>query len=112
MRCYEGAGGADCPVPPGPATHPPGATDMDPIRREFLKLAGFGLTTLVTPLLLGRGVKAQVAPIPNAGPGTVFDIRAYGAVGDGKAIDTAAINRAIEAAATRGGGTVYVPSGS
>jgi polygalacturonase len=84
---------------------------MDPIRREFLKLAGFGLTTLVTPLLLARGVRAQGAPMPNAGPGTVFDIRAYGAVGDGKAIDTPAINRAIEAAAIRGG-TVYVPSGS
>jgi hypothetical protein len=48
---------------------------MDPIRREFLKLAGFGLTTLVTPLLLGRGVRAQAAPMPNAGPGTVFDIK-------------------------------------
>jgi polygalacturonase len=85
---------------------------MDLIRREFLKLAGFGLTTLVTPVLLARGVRAQGAPMPNAGPGTVFDIRAYGAVGDGKAIDTLAINRAIEAAAAKGGGTVYVPSGS
>jgi polygalacturonase len=85
---------------------------MDSIRREFLKLAGFGLTTLIAPPLLARGARAQGAPMPNAGPGTVFDIRTFGAVGDGQAIDTPAINRAIEAASTRGGGTVYVPSGT
>src|SRR5436189_3369756 len=90
----------------------PGATDMDAIRREFLNLAGFGLTTLITPSLLGRGARAQPAPMPDAGPGTVFDIRRFGAVGDGKAIDTEAINRAIDAAAAGGGGTVHVPAGT
>ena len=44
-------------------------------------------------------------------PALVFDIRAYGAVGDGKALDTVAINQAIEAAAAAGGGTVYFPGG-
>ena len=62
---------------------------MDPFRREFLKLAGFGLTTLVMPALLARGARAQTAAMPNAGPGSVFDVRAFGAIGDGKAIDTA-----------------------
>lgn len=41
----------------------------------------------------------------------VFDIRDYGSVGDGKALDHGAINKAIEAAAAAGGGTVWIPAG-
>lgn len=40
-----------------------------------------------------------------------FDVRSYGAVGDGSADDTAAIQAAITAAFTAGGGTVRVPTG-
>jgi polygalacturonase len=42
----------------------------------------------------------------------VYDVRAFGAKGDGKALDSPAINRAIEAAAQAGGGTVYFPAGT
>lgn len=38
-----------------------------------------------------------------------FNVLAYGAVGDGEANDTAAIQRAINAAVANGGGTVYFP---
>ncbi len=41
-----------------------------------------------------------------------YDVRAFGAAGDGKTIDTPAINRAIEAAAAAGGGTVYFRAGN
>jgi polygalacturonase len=41
----------------------------------------------------------------------LFDVRAYGAVGDGTTIDSGAINRAIEAASRAGGGTVLLPAG-
>jgi len=41
-----------------------------------------------------------------------FDVRNFGAVGDGKTLDTAAINQAIEAAAAAGGGTVTFPAGN
>jgi polygalacturonase len=42
----------------------------------------------------------------------VYDVQSFGAVGDGKTVDSAAINRAIEAAAEAGGGTVYFRSGN
>ncbi len=42
----------------------------------------------------------------------IFDVRTYGAVGDGKAVDSPAINKAIEAAAAAGGGTVVFPAGT
>ena len=42
----------------------------------------------------------------------VFNVRDYGAVGDGTNLDNAAINKAIEAAAQTGGGTVLVPAGT
>src|SRR5687768_10043274 len=42
---------------------------------------------------------------------TVYDVRHYGAAGDGKQLDSPAINKAIEAAASRGGGTIYFPAG-
>jgi polygalacturonase len=42
----------------------------------------------------------------------VFNVRTYGAVGDGKNLDSPAINKAIEAASKAGGGTVLVPAGT
>ena len=42
---------------------------------------------------------------------TVFNVRDFGAKGDGVSIDSPAINMAIEAAAKVGGGTVYFPAG-
>lgn len=41
----------------------------------------------------------------------MINVRHFGAKGDGTTIDTPAINRAIDEAASRGGGTVYFPSG-
>jgi polygalacturonase len=46
-----------------------------------------------------------------ASAGRVFDVRSYGAVGDGKMLDSDAINRAILAADAAGGGTVDLPPG-
>jgi polygalacturonase len=41
-----------------------------------------------------------------------YNIRTYGAKGDGQTIDTKAINQAIDAAAAAGGGTIYFPAGN
>jgi polygalacturonase len=43
---------------------------------------------------------------------TVYNVRDYGAAGDGKQLDSPAISRAIDACARAGGGTVYVPAGT
>jgi hypothetical protein len=43
--------------------------------------------------------------------GPTFDVKAFGAIGDGVADDTAAIQAAIDAAFNAGGGVVFVPRG-
>src|SRR5579872_2149310 len=78
-------------------------------RRRFLhRVARFaGLAGL---LAVGRSSAAQgVAPAERR---NIFDIRAFGARGDGKALDSAAINQAIAAAASAGGGSVVFPAGN
>src|SRR4030042_4197800 len=45
-----------------------------------------------------------------AAPG-VFDVRDYGATGDGKTLDTRAVNQAIEACSAVGSGQVRFPPG-
>ena len=42
----------------------------------------------------------------------VYNVRDYGAKGDGKALDHVAINKAIETATAAGGGQVVLPSGT
>src|ERR1035438_4599055 len=45
-------------------------------------------------------------------PAAVFDVAAFGAKGDGKTQNRTAINKAIDAAAAAGGGTVDFPAGT
>lgn len=41
-----------------------------------------------------------------------YNVRNYGAIGDGKNLDSPAIDKAIQTAADAGGGTVYLPAGT
>lgn len=72
-----------------------------------------GLACVVVLMLCGP-VLAQSRPLeipqPKIGEG-VFEITKYGAVGDGKTVNTQAIQKAIDACAAAGGGKVVVPAG-
>ena len=58
-------------------------------------------------LLLGGTLNAAEPSAKNN-----FNVRDFGAVGDGKNLDSPAIDRAINAAAEAGGGTVLLPAGT
>ena len=76
-------------------------------RRDFLHFAGGGLATAHLPVrALGKTTPAA-APAPTSAG---FSVRAFGAVGEGKALDTNAVNKAIEAAAESGGTSIFRPA--
>jgi hypothetical protein len=74
-------------------------------RRDLIKLSPLALASTI-----GYTAFAE-APAP-AAPEAFFNVRTYGAVGDGKTVDTPAINKAIEAVAAAGGGTLLFPAGT
>ena len=76
-------------------------------RRGFLQIAGAGLAGGALIGLPEKGV-AQVSGVKQS----VWEVTAFGAKGDGAALDTQAVNRAIDAAAAAGGGTVRFPAGN
>lgn len=83
-------------------------------RRHFLKLTGAGVAGLVTaavPTNLHAQQGGENSGSQSPPPGRSFNVRQYGATGGGSTIDSPAINRAIEAAAAAGGGTVAFPAG-
>ncbi len=85
----------------------------DMARRGFLQRAGASAIA-VSGMTLVPGVSASaVQDAAGLKPmGIPYDVRAFGATGDGKMIDSPAINRAIDAAAANGGGTVHFLAGN
>src|ERR1035441_9068130 len=84
---------------------------FDSARRDLLKLSSAGLAASAAAALPAFAAASQKADSPILSP-VLFDVRAFGATGDGKTVDSPAINRAIEAAAAAGGGTVVFPAGN
>src|SRR6266508_4591306 len=86
--------------------------------RVLLSLLAFTFLVAVhcTSTLTHSQTKSQRPSGPRrqdaAGTAGVFNVRAFGAKGDGKTLDTTAINRTIETAAAAGGGTVRFPAGT
>jgi polygalacturonase len=88
---------------PQSSSDPARRISMPILRRKLIQNAWWGAIGAVLPF---RDPRAQTAAALSG-----VDVRAFGAAGDAKADDTAAINRAI-AAAEKGGGTVRFPPGT
>jgi polygalacturonase len=76
------------------------------------------LAAVSTPAIAAALSPLSSSAAQPAGPATqsagarVYNIRDFGAKGDGKTLDTAALQAAIDACTRDGGGTVLVPSGT
>ena len=85
---------------------------FDTARRELLKLGGLGLAAAPAGYIAAQDRAHSAATTSHVLTPMFYDVRTYGATGDGKTYDTAAFNQAIAACANAGGGTVYVPAGN
>ena len=64
-------------------------------------------------VLAGCGSNSQApAPKPSEAASKIFNVRQFGAAGDGKTLDTRAIQDALDACGKAGGGTVVFPAGT
>lgn len=70
--------------------------------KKFILFACLFTATAILP------INAVMAALPSG----YFNVKDFEATGDGKNIDSEAINKAIDAASAAGGGTVYVPAGT
>jgi len=82
---------------------------FDSMRRTFLRTGSLGAVTAAFPAMSFATSQDPTGPAPSL---SLFDVRKYGASGDGRTLDTQAVNSAIQAASTGGGGVVVFPSGS
>ncbi len=86
-----------------------------------LFIAAAPATTTVTTAPTATMISSPI-PVPTSSPGTsptsaptsrpIFDVKSTGAIGDGKANDTAAVQKAIDDCAAAGGGVVSLPAGA
>src|SRR3954451_7258862 len=78
---------------------------------KSLEMKNFRFTMCLFTMVcaLSVGATASGAPGPEH---EHFNVRSFGAVGDGKKLDSPAIDSAIAACANSGGGTVFVPAGT
>jgi polygalacturonase len=84
---------------------------FDSARRDLLRLSSMGLAASAVSSIPALAAASKKVSTPALSP-IFFDVRTFGATGDGKTVDSPAINKAIEAAAAAGGGTVIFPSGT
>src|SRR5580692_10268075 len=86
-------------------------TSFDAMRRDFLRMGSIGAAVAGVPAF-SLAAAAQEASVASSSVTGIFDVRRFGATGDGKTLDTQAVNRAIDAAAAAGGGMVMFPAGT
>src|ERR1700677_602664 len=82
------------------------------MRRDFLRVGSLGVAGAAIPAVSFAAATGGQTTEPNTAPNSaLFSVRQFGAAGDGKTLDTDAVNHAIEAAANAGGGVVFFPAG-
>src|SRR5580765_3386326 len=82
------------------------AKNLNPSGRScVMLLAGMSLLNLTV------AAESWVSPALPKIPDRIYNVTNYGAIGDGVATNTAAIQASINAASAAGGGTVEVPAG-
>lgn len=83
------------------------------MRRDFLRTGSIGVAAAALPAVsFAAASSSPKGTDASAALQGTFDVRKYGATGDGKTLDTNAVNRAIEEAAAVGGGVVVFPAGT
>lgn len=80
-------------------------------KTKFVVILSISLITLTVNNLTAVE-KKKPQPVPQAPAALVFNVKDFGATGDGKTLDSPSINKAIEEAAAKGGGTVFFPAGT
>ena len=79
---------------------------MNSQRRSLLKFAPVALAGFTKPVFSqSDSTNPVMTPL-------FFDVRVYGATGSGRTLDSLGVNKAIDAAAAAGGGTVVFPAGT
>ncbi len=81
-------------------------------RREFLRMAAAGAASAAAVGVLSHKSFAAENNATSDRETPSFNVRRFGAKGDGVTIDTPAINNAIATAVEAGGGTVIFPAGT
>ena len=82
-------------------------------RRDLLKLSPLAIASTVGYVAKAEMLQAGGSSgVASGAAKALFDVREYGATGDGKTVDSPAVNRAIEAVAAAGGGTLVFPAGT
>lgn len=76
-------------------------------RRDLLKSSPLALALAAGHIPI---MEEQNRPLDR--PQIFYDAHQFGATGDGKTLDSPSINRAIEAIAAAGGGTLVFPAGT
>ena len=76
-----------------------------------MKTSHSGLfTAIIRPIIASAILIVGSASV--FGQSKTYDVRSFGARGDGSTLDSPSINRAIDSAAKAGGGTVVFPAGT
>jgi polygalacturonase len=81
------------------------------VRREFIKRLAAGAAMTLPAMASVEKAPAEVAQEPSANSPSSFNVIDFGAVGDGKTLCTASIQKAVDECARTGGGTVIFPAG-